>query len=71
MGDRIVVDSAVLAGKPVVRGTRLSAEFIIGLLAEGWNEADILTNYPGLSLEDVLACQTHANDRGSEATRLA
>ncbi|CAN5440124.1 DUF433 domain-containing protein [soil metagenome] len=69
--DRIVLDPAVLAGKPVIRGTRLSVEFVIGLLAEGWTEADILTNYPGLSLEDVLACQAYANDRGSGATRSA
>ena len=46
--DHIVLDPAILAGKPVVRGTRLSVEFIIGLMADGWNEADILANYPGL-----------------------
>ncbi len=54
--DRIVLASAVLAGKPVVRGTRLSVEFVIGLMADGWNEADILANYPGLSHEDIAAC---------------
>lgn len=53
---RIVLDPAVLAGKPVVRGTRLSVEFVIGLLADGWTEADILANYPGLSHEDIAAC---------------
>jgi uncharacterized protein (DUF433 family) len=69
--DRVVLDPAVLAGKPSIRGTRLSVEFIVGLLAEGWTQADILANYPGLSLEDVLACQTYANDRGSGATKSA
>ncbi len=54
--DRIVLAPAVLAGKPVVRGTRLSVEFVIGLMADGWNEADILANYPGLSHEDIAAC---------------
>ena len=44
--DRIVVDPNVMVGKPVVRGTRLTVEFIIGLLAQGWNETDILENYP-------------------------
>ncbi len=44
---RIVLDSAVLAGKPVIRGTRLSVDFVIGLMADGWTEADILRNYPG------------------------
>jgi uncharacterized protein (DUF433 family) len=35
----------VLTGKPVIRGTRLAVEFVIGLIAEGWSEADILKNY--------------------------
>ena len=59
---RIVLDPAVLAGKPVVRGTRLSVDFIIGLLADGWSEADILRNYPGLEHEDVAACLAYARD---------
>src|SRR5215472_6160586 len=44
---RIALDPDVLAGKPVIRGTRLSVEFVIGLMADGWGEADILANYPG------------------------
>ena len=59
---RIVVDSAVLAGKAVVRGTRLSVDFIIGLMADGWSEADILKNYPGLTHEDIAACLGYARD---------
>jgi uncharacterized protein (DUF433 family) len=60
--DHIVLDPAVLDGKPVVRGTRLSVEFIIGLMADGWSEADILANYPGLSREDIAACLSYARD---------
>ena len=60
--DRIVLDPAVLAGKPVVRGTRLSVEFVIGLLADGWSEAEVLANYPGLSREDIAACLNYARD---------
>lgn len=60
--ERIVLDPAVLAGKPVIRGTRLSVEFIVGLMADGWNEADILANYPGLTREDVAACLAYARD---------
>ncbi len=60
--ERIVLDPAILAGKPVVRGTRLSVEFVIGLMADGWNEADILANYPGLTHEDVTACLNYARD---------
>jgi uncharacterized protein (DUF433 family) len=59
---RIVLNPAVLAGKPVVRGTRLSVEFIIGLLAERWSEADILGAYPGLEAEDIRACLAYARD---------
>ena len=57
---RIVLDPAILAGKPIVRGTRLSVEFVIGLLADGWAEADILRNYPGLGHEDIAACLAYA-----------
>ena len=57
---RIVVDPAILVGKPVVRGTRLSVEFLIGLLGQGWSEADILRNYPGLTHDDLLACFEYA-----------
>ena len=60
--DRISLDPAVLAGKPVVRGTRLSVEFIIGLMADGWTEADILASYPGLTHEDITACLAYARD---------
>ena len=60
--DRIVADADVLAGKPVVRGTRQAVEFIIVLLAQGWSEADILENYPGLSTQDIRACLHYAND---------
>ena len=60
--ERIALDPAILAGKPIVRGTRLSVEFLIGLMAEGWSEADILANYPGLSGEDLKACLAYARD---------
>jgi uncharacterized protein (DUF433 family) len=60
---RIVLDSQVLDGKPVVRGTRLSVEFVVGLLADGWSEKDILNNYPGLQLADIRACLAYARDR--------
>jgi len=59
---RIVLDPAVLAGKPVIRGTRLSVDFVIGLMADGWTEAEILRNYPGLTHEDLAACLAYARD---------
>jgi len=55
------MDPEVAAGKPVVRGTRLTVGFIVGLLAEGWTEAELLENYPTLSAEDVQACLAYAS----------
>jgi uncharacterized protein (DUF433 family) len=59
---RITLDPDVLAGKPVIRDTRIAVEFVIGLMAEGWNEADILANYPGITHEDISACLAYARD---------
>lgn len=59
---RIVLDPDVLAGKPVLRGTRLSVEFVIGLLADGWAEDEIRANYPGIEHDDILACLAYARD---------
>ncbi len=66
MSDRIIVDPDILVGKPVVRGTRLGVAFLLGLMADGWPEADILRNYPGLTREDLLACLSYAQERVSE-----
>jgi uncharacterized protein (DUF433 family) len=59
---RIALNPDVLVGKPVIRGTRLSVEFIIGLMADGWSEAEILADYPGVAHEDLLACLAYARD---------
>jgi len=50
-----VVDPKVLVGKPLVRGTRLSVEFILDLLANDWTIEQILSEYPQLVREDVMA----------------
>ena len=59
--DRIELQEDVLAGKPVVKGTRLAVEFIVELLAQGWTEADLLENYPKLTAEDIRACLHYAS----------
>jgi uncharacterized protein (DUF433 family) len=59
---RISLAPDVLAGKPVISGTRIAVEFVIGLMADGWTEADILANYPGISRDDILACLAYARD---------
>ena len=51
----IVSDPSVLMGKPVIKGTRIAVEFILGLLAEGWAEEQILENYPTLTRESLQA----------------
>ncbi|MFM9947432.1 MAG: DUF433 domain-containing protein [Saprospiraceae bacterium] len=53
--DYIVSDKEVLVGKPAVKGTRLSVEFILKLYAAGWTEQQILDNYPRLNKENLQA----------------
>jgi uncharacterized protein (DUF433 family) len=60
--ERIGYDRAVLAGKPVIKGSRIAVEFVIDLLAQGWSDADILENYPHLSNQDIRACLAYARD---------
>jgi uncharacterized protein (DUF433 family) len=64
--ERIETNPEVLAGKPVVRGTRLAVEFILELLAAGQTEADLLANYPRLAHEDLLACLACASHLAHE-----
>lgn len=60
--DRIVLDPTVLAGKPVVKGTRMAVEFVVDLLAQGWTTEQILKEYDHLAADDVLACLACAGD---------
>jgi uncharacterized protein (DUF433 family) len=53
--DRIEVNPDVLLGKPIIKGTRISVEFILELLVNGWDMEQILKNYPQLEKEDILA----------------
>lgn len=60
--DRIVIDTKILTGKPIIRGTRLAVEFVLDLLDQGWSEEQILEQYPGLAHEDILACLRYATE---------
>ena len=60
--EHITADPEVLVGKPVVRGTRLAVEFILGLIAQGWPEEEITRNYR-LTAEQVRACAAYAQER--------
>jgi len=55
-------DSDILLGKPIVKGTRLSVDFILGLFAEGWTEQQVLDNYPTLTKEALQAVFAFAKD---------
>ena len=61
LSERIVVDPEILAGKPVIRGTRLAVEFILELMADGQSVDEVLAAYPGLTREDILACLSYAS----------
>jgi uncharacterized protein (DUF433 family) len=60
--DRITTDADVLVGKPVVRGTRISVELVLDLLAQGWTAERILEQYDHLTEEDIRACVEYAAD---------
>ena len=59
---RITLNPTVMTGKPVIKGTRLSVEFILGLLAHGATAAEILDEYKGLTHEDIRACLLFAGE---------
>lgn len=56
----IHTDPKVLRGKPVVKGTRLSVEFILRLFANGWSKPQALENYPTLTVEAIHAVFAYA-----------
>lgn len=58
--ERIEIDPKIMVGKPVIKGTRLTVEFIIELLANGWSHGQIIENYPGVLDEDISACLEYA-----------
>jgi uncharacterized protein (DUF433 family) len=60
--DHITVDPQILVGKPLVKGTRISVELVIDLLAAGWTQQQILDSYPTLKADDVRACLAYASE---------
>ena len=54
--ERIALDPKVMVGKPVIRGTRLTVEYVLNLLAHGATVTEILDEYEGLTQEDIQAC---------------
>jgi len=60
--NRITVNPKILAGKPIIKGTRISVEVILDLLANGWTTEQILENYPQLKREDITAVLKYATE---------
>ena len=60
--DRITLDPAILVGKPCIKGTRISVELVIGMLAHGATFEAILEDYDHITRDDILACLAYASD---------
>ena len=58
--ERIVTDAGICGGRPRIKGTRMSVEFLLGLKAAGWSEEQILDNYPHLTRDDLKAVFAYA-----------
>lgn len=54
--ERIILNPKIMVGKPVIKGTRLTVDFILNLLAHGSTVHEILNEYKGVTLEDIQAC---------------
>lgn len=63
---RIVADREIAGGKPVIKGTRLTVPFLLGLLAAGWPESRILEEYPQLAADDLRACLAYAAELAAD-----
>ena len=67
--ERVELTPKVLAGKPVVKGTRLSVQLILELLADGWSSEEVLEQYPTLTRDDVFACLRYASEPSAATSR--
>ena len=60
--DRIVSDKGVMVGKPCIKGTRLTVDFLLERLASGWTEKDLFESYPRLTPDDLRAVFAYASE---------
>ena len=66
--ERITLNPNVMVGKPLISGTRLTVQFILGLLAHGASAEEILEEYKGLTIEDIKACLLFATETLKDTT---
>ena len=64
----IVINDKIMHGEPIIKGTRLTVQYIIGLLAEGASVEEILEEYKGLKKEDIEACLLFASESLEDTT---
>jgi uncharacterized protein (DUF433 family) len=69
--DRITSNPEILVGKPVIKGTRISVELILGWLANGWSFDKIIEAYPHIGREDILAALAFAAEMMHEEQYIA
>ena len=69
--ERITADPQVLVGKPIIKGTRISVELILGWLAQGWTHETLLESYPHIVKEDILAALAFAAEMMRDEQYLA
>jgi len=62
MAHRIVIDPAVMTGKPIINGTRITVEFVIDLLGPGWTTEQIIQQYDHITPQDIQACLAYASE---------
>ena len=60
--NRIVIDPKVMVGKPIIKGTRLTVQYILSLLAQGMTAEEITEEYKNLTKDDIFACLTFATE---------
>lgn len=60
--NRIVADAKILAGKPLIKGTRISADLVIDLLARGYSTEQVIGQYEQLTADDIRACLAYASE---------
>jgi len=66
--ERITLNPQIMVGKPVIRGTRLTVQYILNLLAHGATVDELLQEYKGLTKEDILACLLYASETLEDTT---
>lgn len=66
--NRIIIDQDIMAGQPVIKGTRLTVPHIFDLLIQGMSTSEILEDYKNLKYEDILACYAYAKANIEDTT---